>query len=96
MLKIHLDHIFFIEKQISEVENHIEEKMQSKQEEVSLLDSIPGINEKGAAMILAEIGTDMEQFPNSKAISSWSGLSPGNNESAGKKKEVVLHREING
>ena len=86
MLKIHLDHIFFIEKQISEVENHIEEKMQSKQEEVSLLDSIPGINEKGAAMILAEIGTDMEQFPNSKAISSWSGLSPGNNESAGKKK----------
>ncbi|WP_139376025.1 transposase, partial [Clostridium oryzae] len=51
-----------------------------------ILDTVPGINTKAASIIIAEIGTDMSYFPSDKHITSWAGLSPGNNESAGKKK----------
>jgi transposase len=49
------------------------------------LDDIPGIDKTATAAILAEIGTDMSRFKTAEHICSWAGLSPGNNESAGKK-----------
>jgi transposase len=52
------------------------------------LETIPGVGKDAAAGILAEIGNDMEQFPNEQHLASWAGMSPGNNESAGKKKVV--------
>ncbi len=96
ILKMHLNHIIFIEQQIAELEKHIDERIASRRQELEIIDSIPGINEIGGISIIAEIGIDMNQFPNSSAISSWSGLSPANNESAGKKKEIVLPVVING
>jgi transposase len=53
-----------------------------------LLQTIPGIKSQAAATILAESGPDMKQFPKVANFSSWSGLAPGNNESAGKKKRA--------
>ncbi len=53
-----------------------------------LLQTIPGIQAQAAATILAESGPDMKQFPKAANFSSWSGLAPGNNESAGKKKKA--------
>jgi transposase len=53
-----------------------------------LLQSIPGIRSQAAATILAESGPDMKQFPKAANFSSWSGLAPGNNQSAGKKKRA--------
>jgi transposase len=53
-----------------------------------LLQSIPGIRAQNAATILAESGPDMKQFPNVENFSSWSGVAPGNNESAGKRKRA--------
>jgi transposase len=53
---------------------------------VELLDSIPGINPATAQALLAEIGTDMRQFPTAGHLVSWAGMCPGNNESAGKRK----------
>lgn len=55
--------------------------------DAELLTSIPGVGKEGAAYILAEIGNDMGQFPDENHLSSWAGISPGNNESAGKKKK---------
>jgi transposase len=52
---------------------------------VELLDTIPGIDKRTAELIVAELGTDMSRFPTSKHAASWAGLSPGNNESAGKR-----------
>lgn len=52
---------------------------------VALLDTIPGVGPRSAEMILAEIGCDMSRFPSEAHISSWAKLSPGNNESAGKR-----------
>jgi transposase len=51
-----------------------------------LLDTIPGVAERGAQAILAEIGTDMRRFPTHKNLASWAARCPGNNESAGKHK----------
>jgi len=50
------------------------------------IQTIPGIDEMGAAMILVEIGDDMSAFGSSSHLASWAGVCPGNNESAGKKK----------
>ena len=49
------------------------------------LTAIPGIGERSAQQILAEIGTDMSRFPSANHLCSWAGLCPGNNESAGKR-----------
>ncbi len=49
------------------------------------LTAIPGIGERSAQQILAEIGTDMSRFPSASHLCSWAGLCPGNNESAGKR-----------
>jgi len=54
------------------------------------LQAIPGIDEKGAAMLLVEIGDDMSAFRTPAKLASWAGVCPGNNESAGKKKVSAL------
>jgi transposase len=57
-----------------------------------LLQTIPGIRAQSAATILAESGPDMKQFPTVANFSSWSGVAPGNNESAGKRKRAPAMR----
>jgi transposase len=51
-----------------------------------LLQTIPGIDRVGAAMLLVEIGVDMSAFGSAEKLASWVGICPGNNESAGKRK----------
>lgn len=89
MIQYSYDHISFLEGQLSEVEREIHERLKNYRREIELLKSIPGVNDNSAAVIIAEIGVDMEQFPTDKHLASWAGVSPGNNESAGKKKEVL-------
>jgi transposase len=55
-------------------------------EAVRLLQTIPGVGEHVAEVIVSEIGIDMTRFPSDKHLSSWAGMCPGNNESAGKRK----------
>jgi transposase len=52
---------------------------------VTLLDTIPGVGQRLAEQLLAEIGPDMSRFPSAAHLVSWAKLSPGNNESAGKR-----------
>jgi len=93
MIRFSWEHLKFLEQSILDVEKQIEQCLRPYEQEVELLDSIPGVNRKSAAMIIAEIGTDMSVFPTDNHLSSWAGVSPGNNESAGKKKEAKLHQE---
>ena len=53
---------------------------------------LPGIRQLSAALIISEIGADMSVFESSKHLVSWAGLSPANNESAGKKKSVRISK----
>jgi len=55
-------------------------------EAVQLLDTVPGVGETVAQIIVAEIGVDMTRFPTDHHLASWAGMCPGNNESAGKRK----------
>ena len=59
---------------------------------INLLMTIPGVDRNSAITILSEIGTDMSQFSNHYRLTSWAGLAPGCNESAGKKKSVKISR----
>ena len=59
---------------------------------IALLCTIPGVDRNSAITILSEIGADMTQFGSSKRLCCWAGLTPGNNESAGKKKSVRITR----
>lgn len=86
MIRASLEHIRSIEKLISGIDREMDSKLESYRQAYELLQTIPGVKEHGAAAILAEIGTDMERFPSAEHLSSWAGMSPGNNESAGKKK----------
>jgi len=86
MIQASLDHIESLEKIIAQLDQEISEKLKDYNREVELLQSIPGVKEQGAASIISEIGADMDVFPTEGHLSSWAGMSPGNNESAGKKK----------
>ena len=86
MLRMLMDQINQIEVWIHELDLRIEELMRPFEQEVSLLTTIPGIEKQNAQNILAEIGFDMNQFPSAAHLASWSGICPGNNESAGKHK----------
>jgi transposase len=80
-----------LEAALTRVETRIGEEVKAHpdpfvQEAVELLDSIPGVGERTAQTIIAEIGVDMSRFPSEKHLASWAGVCPGNNESAGKRK----------
>ena len=73
---------------IDKLDTRIQEQLESTEQSLSgeLLQTIPGVGKDAAAGILAEIGNDMSQFPSERHLASWAGMSPGNNQSAGKKK----------
>lgn len=86
MLQFHKDSIADKERLITRIDAEIDEAVKAYQVEIDLLQSIPGVGKDSAIAIVSEIGVDMEKFPNENHLSSWAGMSPGNNESAGKKK----------
>lgn len=75
-----------IENLVAEVDAEIDAQTKGCETEIRLLQTIPGVGKETAVGIIAEIGTDMDVFPNEQHLASWAGMSPGNNESAGKKK----------
>jgi transposase len=86
MIRTMKQNISHFETQVLSIEKEMENNLQKYEEEISLLQTIPGVGKEGAIGIISEAGADMEVFPDEHHLASWSGLSPGNNESAGKKK----------
>ena len=75
-----------IEAEIDHLDKEIERRMKPFEAQITQLCEIPGMDVTSANELLAEIGVDMEVFPTAEHLTSWAGLAPGNNESAGKKK----------
>lgn len=86
MLQFHRDVIASDDLLLERLDAEITKAVSDYEVELELLETIPGIGRDSAIGIISEIGVDMERFPNENHLSSYCGVSPGNNESAGKKK----------
>ena len=89
LIRSHLD---YTTEAIENIDTMLDSLVEPYENAVSLLCSIPGVRRDSAITIISEIGTDMSQFSSSKRLCRWAGLTPGNNESAGKKKSVRITR----
>jgi transposase len=94
ILKSMQKHIASVEEQITEIDAEIEKYIKDFEKEIELLQTIPGVGKEGAIGIVSEIGVDMDVFPDEHHLASHSGMCPGNNESAGKKKVQKHDMEI--
>lgn len=88
LLRLLWKHVEELERLIEEVAQHIDRLLEPYREEVNLLMTMPGVKKQTAAVIIAEMGTDMSVFETPERAASWTGLSPGNHESAGKRKST--------
>ena len=85
-------HMDYITSTLADIDSMIDSLVEPYENAVQLLCTIPGVDRSSAITIISEIGTDMAQFSTSKRLCCWAGLTPGNNESAGKKKSVRITR----
>jgi transposase len=88
MLTFLLDHLEQIERDIGKLDERLRSLMRPFQETLDRLQTIPGVALRTAEILLAEIGPNMAQFPSPQHLASWAGVCPGNNLSAGKRKEL--------
>lgn len=79
-----LAHIDFLDEAIDRISADIEERMRPFAAQRDLLMSIPGVKQRAAEVLIAEIGTNMSVFATPKHLASWAGICPGNNQSAAK------------
>jgi len=79
-------HIEEIEARIARFDARLLDGLTDERNALALLQTLPGVDLIGAAMLLVEIGTDMDAFGHADRLASWVGICPGNNESAGKRK----------
>ncbi len=103
MLRLHLGQYDALASSIAQIDGQVNAAIARIDEEAAagrgffrdltaLLDAIPGIASLAATSILAETGTDMSRFASDGHLVSWAGLSPGQNESAGKRKSSRLRK----
>lgn len=89
-LELARGHLDYLESMITQTEVELYVRIKPYYEFVQYISSLAGITELSATIILAEIGVNMDIFDDAKHLCSWCGLSPSNNESAGKKKSVRI------
>jgi transposase len=87
MLQRLLAHLDFLESEIERFNGEIAQREAEllPREDAERLDAIPGVNVTTIQNVIAEIGPDMSVFPDERHLSSWTGICPGNEESAGKR-----------
>lgn len=91
-VKVVREHLSAIDLSIAKIDNAVSEIVAEHKSLISLLCTIPGVDRNSAITIISEIGTNVDLFGSSKRLCRWAGLTPGNNESAGKKKSVRISR----
>ncbi len=92
LLELHIRQYDAMTRDVAAIEKRLEKLVEPFRVEIDLLKSIPGVKAATANALLAEIGPDMSRFPSSSHLVSWAGLSPGQNESAGKRRPSGVHK----
>jgi transposase len=85
LLGEHLGRVAELDAARERVDDRVREQTRPFEDQLKRLDEIPGVNRRIAEVIIAEIGVNMEQFASAGHLASWSGMCPGNHESAGKR-----------
>ena len=82
-----MQHLNFLEEEVRQLSQEISRQMSDllPSEDLERLDRIPGVNRTTIENVIAEIGPDMNVFPDEHHLSSWTGICPGNEESAGRR-----------
>ena len=86
LARLHLDHIDELSRLEGRLDDEVNRLMIPFAEAATRLLSIPGIGKRVAEIVVAEIGVDMNRFPDAAHLASWAGLCPGHDESAGKRR----------
>lgn len=81
-----MQHIEGLEARVARFEARLLAGLADQRPVLALLQTLPGVDLIGAALLLVEIGADMDVFASADRLASWVGICPGNNESAGKRK----------
>lgn len=89
-LRRHLQMFDQIQAMVAEIDGEVATLLEPFRRQVELLDTIPGVDVGTAQVIIAEIGVDMSRFPTAGHLVSWAGLSPRNDETAGKKRNTRI------
>jgi transposase len=92
MARMHLDHIDHLSESIDRLDRQVVVEIAPFDEQVKRLCTIPGIAQRVAEVVIAEIGVDMSRFPTAGHLASWAGMCPGNHESAGKSRSGRARR----
>ena len=85
-LRMLMEHVEHLEGWVAELGARIEALMRPFSEAARRLALIPGLGQRAAEVIVAEVGNDMTKFPTAGHLASWAGLCPGNDQSAGKRR----------
>ena len=85
LLTEHVSTLEYLDEAMARVSGAIDQRLTADQEAIALLDTIPGVGQRAAEILMAEIGTDRSRFPSAKPLTSWAGMCPGNHESGGKR-----------
>ncbi|EMS69977.1 IS110 family transposase [Ruminiclostridium cellobioparum] len=89
-MSVCLEHFNYIENCIDQLDTTIDLLANNFEPQIKLVSTLPGFTTKSATSLISEIGVDMSAFEDSKNLCSWAGVTPQNNESAGKKKSVRI------
>lgn len=93
LLRLHLAQIDATDSAIRTLEQRLEEKLAPFRSHYEHLQTIPGVSQTVAAVILAEVGPDLSAFPSARNLLSWAGLSPEKEQSGPKSKNTRTRRQ---
>jgi len=85
MLIQHLSHIDYLDEAIHNLDQEIAQQTRPFEQQLAYWRQLPGVSRRIAEITLAEVGADLQQFPDARHLASWAGLCPGNHRSAGKR-----------
>lgn len=84
LLQLQLRRLDHVDVDLASLDARIDDALMPYQPQCEVLQQIPGVSRVVAAVIVAELGTDMTVFRSAQHAAAWAGVCPGNNESAGR------------
>jgi transposase len=92
LLKVHLDLVEALEQALTDIDLAVGKTLTPIQDSARLLTTMPGVSDRTAQVMVAEVGVDMARFPTAAHLISWAGLCPRNDESAGKRRSTRVRK----